>query len=290
MVQDDEIDLLEIWDVLMKRKVMIASVFFVTTLISVLYAFLAAPIYRAEVLLAPAQKDNQNKLSAIASEYGGLASLAGINLGSFSSGKTDEYIAVITSRGFISSFIRKENLMPILFDKQWDEDLKKWDVEPDNIPTIGQAYNLFNKVIKIEKDKATGLILLNIDWKDSVLAASMANKIVESFNHYQKELEVDEAKKSLAFLNNQLKNTNIVENKNTLYKLIEMNTKTLMLADITDEFAFKVLDPAVVPEKKVKPKRLLILAIGGIFGVILGVFIAFWQHFLNSIKEQRQKL
>lgn len=46
--------------------------------------------------------------------------------------------------------------------------------------------------------------------------------------------------------------------QNTFYKLIEEQTKSLMLAEVQEEFVFKVVDPSVVPEVKYEPKRYLI--------------------------------
>ncbi|ACF14514.1 lipopolysaccharide biosynthesis protein [Chloroherpeton thalassium ATCC 35110] len=251
MIEDEKINLLEVWNILIGRKVIILSVTLFVQFLTVLYALFATPIYRGEVLLAPAQEDNRSKMSILAAQYGALASLAGFDFGGLNSNKIDEYIALIKSRAFIADFINEENLMPILFEDDWNKDENKWMVEKNDIPTIGKAYELFSKdIITIDKDKESGLVSLSIDWRDSVLAANWANKIVKKFNNYQKRVQVQDSKKSLDFINKQLENTSIVENKNTLYKLIEMNTKTLMIAEITDEFAFKVLDPAVVPEKK----------------------------------------
>lgn len=48
----------------------------------------------------------------------------------------------------------------------------------------------------------------------------------------------------------------------------------------------QVLDPAIVPDKPVKPKRLLIVLVGLILGFIVGIALAFLRNFLdNTIKS-----
>jgi uncharacterized protein involved in exopolysaccharide biosynthesis len=54
--------------------------------------------------------------------------------------------------------------------------------------------------------------------------------------------------------------------KQIFYQLIEQQIQTKMLATVRDEYALKVIDPAIVPELKDGPKRALI--------VILSLFIA----------------
>ncbi len=46
-----------------------------------------------------------------------------------------------------------------------------------------------------------------------------------------------------------------------------------MLAEVQEEFVFKVVDPAVVPEQKNSPKRALICVLSTLFGVLLGIGI-----------------
>jgi uncharacterized protein involved in exopolysaccharide biosynthesis len=62
--------------------------------------------------------------------------------------------------------------------------------------------------------------------------------------------------------------------QSAFYQIVEEQTKSLMLAEVQEEFIFKVVDPAVVPELKAGPKRALICVLGTLLGGILGVVIA----------------
>jgi uncharacterized protein involved in exopolysaccharide biosynthesis len=46
-----------------------------------------------------------------------------------------------------------------------------------------------------------------------------------------------------------------------------------MLAEVQEEFIFKVVDPAVIPELKSSPKRALICVLGTLLGGMLSVVI-----------------
>jgi len=49
--KNDEIHVFELWEILLKCKIMIFSIIFFTTLIGVLYAWMAKPIYKGSVLI-----------------------------------------------------------------------------------------------------------------------------------------------------------------------------------------------------------------------------------------------
>ena len=84
---DDEIDLLEVFRVLWQGKWLIGGITAVSSAVAVVIALMLPNIYRAEALLAPNQDEGAGRLSALAGQYGNLASLAGINLNSVSTDK-----------------------------------------------------------------------------------------------------------------------------------------------------------------------------------------------------------
>jgi uncharacterized protein involved in exopolysaccharide biosynthesis len=61
--------------------------------------------------------------------------------------------------------------------------------------------------------------------------------------------------------------------QSAFYQIVEEQTKSLMLAEVQEEFIFKVVDPAVVPETKSGPKRALMSVFGMLLGSIVGVVV-----------------
>lgn len=60
-LQNDEIDLRELWTTLVKRKMTILTVTAITTISAALYAYTAAPVYRGEVLVEVGEVINNNQ-------------------------------------------------------------------------------------------------------------------------------------------------------------------------------------------------------------------------------------
>ena len=256
---------------------LVSGVVIMFVLVSVLVAFLLPKVYRAEVVLMPVSQDASMAGSAIlAGQLGGLASLAGINLGE--GGQKDEVIAIMRSRKFTGDFISDLDLIPVLFHKDWDEESQQWDIRnEERIPTLWDAIEEFDENIRsISENRQTGIVTLSIDWIDPVRAAKWANTIVERTNQIMREKVIQESEKSIEFLSRELESTNIVEIRQGIFDLMEHHTQKKMLANVQEEYAFKIIDPAVPPDADhyVSPRRLLLLVLGLILGVITGVFLA----------------
>jgi uncharacterized protein involved in exopolysaccharide biosynthesis len=77
---EDAVDFHSLMFLLWSRNWIIATITLGAAIIAIIFALLIPDAYRAEVSVAPDDPDRAGGLSALASQYGGLASLAGIDL------------------------------------------------------------------------------------------------------------------------------------------------------------------------------------------------------------------
>ncbi|MBN4060626.1 hypothetical protein JYT78_01005 [bacterium AH-315-I20] len=286
MPEEDEIDLLEYWNVLWKKKKLILSASFLAAFLAAGLSLLMPNIYQAEALLAPmGGEERKGGLSSVLGGLGGIASLAGVSLGG--GGTVEQNIAVLKSRQFIWGFVKDEKLMPILFEDAWDAETKQWIAEDvEQQPTLWAAWRVLTKVLNIDVDKSSGLVRLSIEWKDSELAASWANKLVYRINTYLREEAIKQSEHKLKYLNVELSKTKVEENRQALFGLISAEQKQAMLANTQQDFAFRVIDPAVVPDKKIKPKRAIIVIVSAFVVGFLAIVFVFIQEGLRKRKEE----
>ena len=285
---EEGVGLLEIWRILVRFRVMILSIILVCTLASTLFALMMTPVYRAAIQVAPvSEKDSNNRFAAQLGEFGGLAALTGINMEQ--GGKKNESIATLRSRKFTEQFIKDEKLLPVLFHNQWDTENQRWDeTDPEDVPTLEDAWKLFNKKVRrISEDRKTGLVVLSIEWEDPREAARWANELVLRVNAMLREKAASESEKAIGYLREQLGKTSVVELREVVNRLIESEMKEIILANITEEYAFRVIDPAVVPEEPFRPVVPLMIVLGAILGTILGVILALAR---NVVGKQRNVL
>lgn len=287
-IEEDEINLLDLLITLLKHKLMIIVVPLLVAVLAAGYSLTLKNIYRAEVLLAPVGDEKGGGAASMLGGLGGLASLAGVSLGG--GGSTEQNIAILKSREFIWQFVQDKNLMPILFEDAWDPVKKTW-IETDPEKQLGQweAFRAFSGILFVENDKKTSLITVAIEWKDKQQAAEWANELVLRLNKYLGEQAIARGDGNLEYLNQELMRTQIDDFRKTLFDLIAQEQKKAMLAKTQKDFAFRVLDRAVEPDKKIKPKRALIVLLAGLVAFFLTVIWAFVKEAMQRAKQEPEQ-
>ncbi len=289
--EEDELSLIDLWNIVWKRKWPWLTFGPLFAILGIFYALNQAEIFRGEATLIPnSEEQGGGGLAALAGQFGGLASMAGINVGG--GGSTETAIATLKSRQFLTPFIASDEPLKAIFHEEWDAESKTWLVskerrQGDNKPTKLEAYERFTKeCLKVSEDKKTGIVTLAVELTDPKLAAEWTNEIAKLLNAHLREQAKAEAEKNLAYLNKQLTETRVLEIKESLYGLIESQTKNAMLANAKEDYAFRVIDPAVTPELRVRPKRALIVIAAGMLGGFFGLFLCFVLHFVETAKKQ----
>jgi uncharacterized protein involved in exopolysaccharide biosynthesis len=294
----------ELW---MRRRLLLI-VPLLTGIVAAVTTLFLTPMYRATVLLAPAEKNLEAGGLAALSGLSGLADLAGVNLSGGAS--VDQSIALMTSRQFTDQFILDERVREALYPELWDPSKNTWrsrkshasivswiqerlgTAPPDVIsindggPSLWKTEKRFGGLRSITLDKKTSLITLTIDWRDPAIAAKWANDMVSRLNLHARDRAIAEANRSLEYLNGELSKTHVLEMEQTIYKLIEREMRTNVSAHVHDEYAFRVLDPAVPPEERAFPKRVLItLAVMFSTGFATALWIIFGPAPRRKIRE-----
>lgn len=289
--------LLDLLALLWANRRSLVMVFFVTVSVSLFIAISIPSKYKAEALLAPASEGKSGGLAALAGQFGGLASMAGINLANSSIDQVTIALEILKSREFLSSFIDKYDLLvPVMAADGWDISTNSLSFDPDifdieskiwtrvvkpprgTTPTYTEAYEYFVKnILSVTRDKETGLVRVGVTFYSPEISKVWTENLIREVNFEVKSRDVAEATNSIKFLQKEIVKTQISEMKNILYRLIEEQTKVLMMAEIRDEYAFKVIDKPVVPESKISPNRVIIVFFGAVFGLLLAVLVVYIQ-------------
>jgi uncharacterized protein involved in exopolysaccharide biosynthesis len=247
-------------------------------------AWTVTPRYTATVEVMPinnAEMGLGGSGSAL-TQLGGLASLAGLSLGGSSAAK-DEALATLQSEELTDKYIQQHDLMPILFWKAWNPKTRTWrHTDPRRIPTLWDANQVFKSIRVVDDNVKTGVVKVSIDWKDPDQAAEWANGLVRLTNDDLRQKSIDEADRSIAYLNQAVLKTNIVEVRNAIYGLMEEEIKKEMVAEGRQDFALRVIDPAVPPQRPSAPRRFLWVAAGILAGLFLGLLASALREIMND--------
>jgi uncharacterized protein involved in exopolysaccharide biosynthesis len=257
---------------LSRHRSLCGAVFFLAFAAGIAIALLTKPTYRAEALISVIENDSiPSSLSAIAGRLGEIGPLLG--LGAAGQQETETAIALLGSKELLADFVTDLNLLPILFADQWDPARKSWrDSDPTEAPSLDKGIKfLREKVLAISRDKSTGLVTVSVYWTDPELAASWANGLIAKADSVLRAIAIEQATKSKQYLDDELAKTSTLEVRESMYRLIEAQVQTIMLAQVRENYAFKVIDKARVPDRDdyVRPRRLIIVLAGAVLGLML---------------------
>ena len=290
-----------LWRIIWAKKFTIISISFLFAVGSIFFALSKPNIYRASSILAPASSEGgPGGLAGIASQFGGLASMAGLNLSGGGTDKTTLALEIIRSRSFIEKFITKHNLLiPLIAAENWDmasdtlildkelydQENKKWvrqvKAPKKVIPSYWEAYQQFSELLTVSQSEKTSMVSIAIEFYSPKLAKQWLSWLIADINEFMRTQDKKEAQASIDYLNKQLETIQVSNMESVFYQLIEEQTKSMMLAHVKVEYVLKTIDPAQVPEKKAKPKRALIVIIGTLFGGVLSILLVLVRFYLK---------
>ena len=210
-IQEEEIDLREYINVLIKRKGIIILIFLIAVITAALVSyFVLQPVYEASTILMISKPKYQIELvPEIQTQIATEISLA-------------TYESLIKDREIEEEVIRKLNLAQ-----------PPYELTPDSLQGM----------ITIESLKNTNLIKMNLQAGEPKLAKDIANVWAALFVEKNKELNLQESKEAQGFIEKQLKIT-----KQNLYKIEEdirgfnETVKIDILESGVESRATKVLD------------------------------------------------
>lgn len=297
----DEISLRDIATALGRRKRLIGGVLAVCTLLGLLYAIFTTPLYTATVTVQPAVDEGGSPLSGLGGGLGEAAALAGVNIGGGGT-QTERYLAILRSRELGKQFIKEHELMPYLFRARWNADEGKWRVggepgikgsltrwisrtladlsgdqgwsPPSSTPTLAQAYDRLDGIRSVSNSQDSSIVTVSFEFRDPKLAAEWANAYVAMANERIREETVREASRALDYLNDEVQKTQMAGLRETIFNLVEAQLERVTLTNARPEYAFQVIDQAVIPQSRSHPDRKLILVLSLVLGSMLGVFAA----------------
>lgn len=271
------IDLDSLSVLLWGRRWIVLSLTIAFGLLCLVAALVLPKKYEAVIVVSPVSNTSTagklGGLASIAGQLGGLASLVGSNISA--NGDRSESIAVLQSQILTEKYIQENNLVPVLFSKIWDPVRNEWQTnDPQKVPTLWKANELFkDKIRKVTENNKNGLLTLTITWKDPTVAANWANGLVAATNEFLRKKAIDESERHIKYLNEQAAKTDVAEVRSAIYAILETEIKSVMLARGTEEYALKVIDPAIPSEKASTPKPVLWTVIGCFCGFAVSVLI-----------------
>jgi uncharacterized protein involved in exopolysaccharide biosynthesis len=184
---EDEINLLEYWNVIWRRKYLLIALFIVSVTVTMLISFQLPKFFKSETMIITSGSESGGlgaALSALplAGAFGGLG---GVQT------PADKIMVILKSRSIAEEVINRFDLLKVFYDKAWDQTTGTWK-DPAKHPLMEDAVKMLTtNVAKFSKSKE-GAITISVEWKDPKLAADIANYYVSALTGFlnQKSINV----------------------------------------------------------------------------------------------------
>ena len=172
---EDEINLLDYWRVIWRGKWIIILLCLVSVSVTAWYSFNLPKIYQAKTTIIPTDSGG-----------GGLAAampFAGVLGGVLPVTTSDKIIAILESQTITEKVIRRLDLIPVIFEEEWDPVNKAWKGN-SGPPTIHQGIKTMQSgIVQVSTDKR-GTVAVAVEFRDPKWAASIANTYVAVLVEY----------------------------------------------------------------------------------------------------------
>ena len=296
-IEEDEIDLRELFATIWKHKIFIAIFVFIVTFLTVIYVLAKPNEYKIYTVLAPLEQSKTPNLGGL----GALASMAGINIGG-SSGVTPDvaFKNLLDDYAFMKKFIIKRGIdkkllsgnlqKDYVFAFNYDGLYKFFNEKTDKNKKIDFFINIYKPIKKsfsINKDKKTGLITISFTHPSRKFAYYVLTSFLEDATNYLVNRNLQDINAQIEKYQKELRKTDNIELKAELAKLISNLIKQKVYINSSKYYKVKVVTDPYIPDikDKVKPKRGLIVIVAFITSFILAIFLVFFIEFLKGNNE-----
>lgn len=282
---EDEISLVDLCMVLLKRKWLITGLVFLTGVAAVVISLLMTNIYRSEATIS-AREQEQSTSRALTGALGGLGGFVASEFGLGGGSDADKIEVLLKSRQLANLVVEKHKLLPVLFDKKWDGRKEAWIEEP--APTLQDAHKRISKeMLKVSRDRKSDVITLSMEHERPEFAKQMVAHYLTELSEGLRARVLKDAQENMRFLNEQLERTTDPLLREKIYNMLAKEIEKDTFARAQTYYGFYVLDPPVAPDldKKAKPKRALICILSVVVAFFVAVFLAFFLEYLGRLKK-----
>lgn len=287
--EEDEINLLDLFIVLLKHKWLIIGMVSFIGVTAVIVSLALPNIYRSQATIVPREQEKSAASSAL-SALGGLGGIAGDLVGLGGGGDVEKFEVVLNSRELTKRVVKKHKLLPRLFKDKWDPAKDKWREDP--APTIQDAYKqITGSMLTVSRDRKTDVLTLQFDHEDPEFARDMVDHYLTELSESLREETLKDARENKRFLTKQLESISDVLLKEKISSLLAAEIEKETFAQAQKYYSFIVLDPPIVsdPDKKVKPKRSLICILSVTVAGFVAIFVAFFLEYIQNVRNSEDE-
>ena len=283
------VDLRLLAGIVRARRYLFLLILGAVMLLTVLYLHIMPPSYTVSMQVAPTGGNQQQAGGG----FGGLAKLAGVDLGGASggAGQFRLFLSALMARDTADLLARDPDLMRALFPKQWSQSENRWR-QPSSLtrplthgiasllgfptrswhaPDGDDVAQYLADNLEIYEDPKGPVVTLRIDSDAPLVAKQVLQKLVPAVDGVLRRRALKRATDYVGYLSHELNVETVTEYRQTLMAHLAEQQQTLMMANASVSFAMQVFSQPSIPRSPSAPKALVLLLTAFVFGSGLGV-------------------
>ena len=298
-IEEDEIDLRELWQTIVKGKKTILITMFVIVSLTLVYALKIPNVYTSKSVLIPASEGGAPSLGGL----GGLAAMAGISIGGGGSMTPDvAFNSLLNNYEFMRNFILKNKILEYYEYKKRDEsyvfalgfrglyDFFKSELDPEkeHDERVFELVEKIQKKFSISSDKKTVLITVSYSDEDRAYPPVVINAFLKDASKYLVENNLRIINEKLSYFEKKLRVSEGFELRSSISGIVSKILEEKVMMQSKTYYQCDVLTTASESyiKDKTKPKRGLILVVSFITSIILGIFLVFFLEFIRQDEKE----
>jgi uncharacterized protein involved in exopolysaccharide biosynthesis len=284
-IEEDEIDLRELFNTIWSNKWKIIFFSFFVTAITIFFMIKKPNSYSSSIILIPQEQ------SASIGGLGALAGFAGVDIGGGEISIFSQVSTILNDEIFLEKLITENNLLERIenpenlvfalgLDFEYENDVSELSREE----RVFNAIKSFKEIISISEDKKSGVITFSATNEDRFFAKELVDLVLEKTTKQLREIDMKDIDSKIVFYEKELENTDNLELQKSLTKVISSLIEKRVSGNANKYYLLKKITDSKVAfiKDKTKPKRGLVIIVAFITSIILGIFIIFFMEFLRG--------
>jgi uncharacterized protein involved in exopolysaccharide biosynthesis len=244
------------WSHLWELRTRLVGIWVVVMILAFIRVMTMDVVYTSRCLMLPLPLEQVDEAGQAG--FGG-ASVRSLLAGG---GSSDAYAvaAFFESGQLLDMVITEMNLDRQLFPDAWDAKKEQWR---KSRPALGKSRRALNRKVDVNYDGYTGLLELQVNWRSATGAQEVATGLVQTADRMLRDAAIQDGERHVEELRKEMEASSVSEIGTYLAEETTRAISSLASIRARAGYAFRIIDPPLVPYRKSWPPRLLLLILTG---------------------------
>lgn len=289
-----------------RRRGTFVAGFVLPVILALVYLHVATYKYRADMSLAPPQTSSGGSAGASLGNLGGLAALAGVNVGSQGGGLNFQlYKEAVYERETAEKLAANPWLMQAIFDSEWYPLTRRWHEPIGVVPSVkhviftilgmpdqgwrqpdaARLEEFIAKNVSVSTNSKSPVMRLSIHHQDPYFAVRFLNAMHMAIDSELRLRLLSRTTQNISYLSAELARTQVAEHRQALATALGEQERLRMTANSTVAFAAEPFGAASATRLPETPNGPMVMMIAFVAGVAVGTGAALGATMLKRSRD-----